>query len=101
VARLENSTTFVPHNYKKTFAMFEKELQWFINNQNELVQQYNGKHLAIFEQKIVGVYDSFKDACHGTKKNGLTGKAQIQYCIPGEEAYTVHCYNSNPNPLTT
>ena len=36
----------------------EKELQYYIDNQNELVSKYNGKFLVIKDCNVLGAYDS-------------------------------------------
>jgi hypothetical protein len=36
-------------------SILEKELQYYIDNQEDLVKQYKGKFLVIKDQKIIGI----------------------------------------------
>lgn len=67
----------------------QQELDYFIENQEELVKQHGGKTLVIKDRKIVGVHDSMLDAYLEAKKKYEPGTFAIQPCIPGPEAYTV------------
>lgn len=69
--------------------MFDTELNYFIEHQTELVEKYNGKTLVIQEKKILGVFDDPVTAYREMKKNGWLGKAALQRCIPGTDAYTM------------
>jgi hypothetical protein len=71
------------------------ELRWFIRNQDELVKSYNGKHLAIRDGSVIGVYDTFRSAYEDVVDRGLLGRVQLQECIAGPGAYTTCCYNPN------
>jgi hypothetical protein len=42
--------------------MFEKSLQYFIDHQDELVRQYEGKVLVLVEDYVVGVYENALEA---------------------------------------
>jgi len=68
--------------------MFEKELDYFIKNQNELVEKHEGKVLAIKGEEIVGVYDTPLDAYLKIEGNHELGKIMIQPCERGASAYT-------------
>jgi hypothetical protein len=54
--------------------MYEKELAFFIEKQDELVSQFNGKVLVIKGEEVVGSYDSALDAYLSIRKNGELGK---------------------------
>ncbi len=69
--------------------MFDKELAFFITNQKELVQKYDGKVLIIRGDGIAGVYDSALEAYVAAQREFLPGTFMIQPCAPGPEAYTV------------
>jgi hypothetical protein len=66
----------------------ENELQYYIDNQNELVNKYRGKYLVIKDQKIIGVYHSEIEAYSETVKAHELGTFLIQECQPGDENYT-------------
>ncbi|NLE62528.1 MAG: hypothetical protein GX612_01640 [Bacteroidales bacterium] len=68
--------------------MLDKELQYYIDNQNELVAKYLGKFLVIKDQTIIGVYDTEIEAYSETVKKHELGTFLIQECQPGDENYT-------------
>lgn len=75
----------------------DKEFQYYIDNQEELVKKYNGKYLVIKDNAIIGAYDNQTDAyMEGEKKCGL-GNFLIQLCSPGKEAYTITFYTHRVN----
>ena len=69
--------------------MFDKELTFFIANQSELVQKYEGKVLVICGDDVVGAYDSALQAYLEAQKQFEPGTFMLQPCEPGPEAYTV------------
>lgn len=75
--------------------MFEKELHYFISNQNELVERYKGKVLVIKGLEVIGVYDTALVAYIETQKQHPLGTFMIQACEPGPDAYTVTINSSN------
>jgi hypothetical protein len=68
--------------------MLQDQFKWYLDNQDELVKQYNGKFLVIRGNDVVGVYDSDMEALIGAKKKYELGTFLIQECTPGDEAYT-------------
>jgi len=68
--------------------MIDKEFDWYLAHQEELVKQYNGKYLLIKDTKIIGSFDSTVKASIEGKKNFERGTYLIQLCTPGEDAYT-------------
>lgn len=68
--------------------MLEKEFQYYIDNQQELVKKYNGKFLVIIGEEVKEVYDTFEDALLKSQEKYELGTFLIQECLPGEENYT-------------
>lgn len=68
--------------------MLEKEFQYFLDNQDELVAKYNGKFIVIKNVSVIGSYDSHSDAYAQTTKTEKLGTFLIQHCIPGSDSYT-------------
>ncbi|GBE04938.1 hypothetical protein BMS3Abin10_00557 [bacterium BMS3Abin10] len=66
----------------------EKEFQYYIDNQEELVREYNGKFIVIKGQEIIGAYDSEMEAIEKTSKDHELGTFLVQKCEPGSESYT-------------
>ena len=73
--------------------MLEKEFDFYVQNQNELVQKYNGKILVIKNQKILGVYDNEIDAINETSKTEEVGTFLVHKCEPGEQNYSATFYS--------
>ena len=69
--------------------MFKTELAYFIEHQEELVKQHNGKILALKGQEILGIYDTPLQAYIEIQKEHKPGTFAIQVCRPGPGAYTV------------
>ena len=70
------------------YENLKKELNFFIKHQDELVKKYNGKFLVLKNQRVVGVYDTIRDAYWEAQKKYKLGTFAIQPCKPGPEAYT-------------
>ncbi|MBA7558242.1 hypothetical protein ES705_51038 [subsurface metagenome] len=68
--------------------MLEKEFQFFIDNQNELVKKYNGKFIVIIGDKVINAYNTQEEAYIKTIKDHELGTFLIQECLPGEDSYT-------------
>ena len=66
----------------------EKEFQYYLDHQDELVSKHNGKIIVIKNQKVLGVYDSDMEAINATKKDHEVGTFLVHECGPGEENYT-------------
>ena len=75
--------------------MFNEELEFFIANQNDLVNKYKGKILVIKGKKIVGVYSTHIEAYLSVQKTNELGSVMIQECSPGPDAYTVTIATAN------
>ena len=71
-------------------ADLDKLFEWYLANQENLVDQYNGKYLVIKDNAVVDAYDSEDDAFfQASEKYGL-GNFIVQLCTPGQEAYTIN-----------
>jgi hypothetical protein len=68
--------------------MLEKEFQYFVTHQKELVKQYNGKYIVIKDEQVIGAYPSNGEALEETVKEHKLGTFLIQFCAPGIEVYT-------------
>jgi len=66
----------------------EKEFDFFVSRQKELVKKYKGKHIAIKDHKVLGAYNSLPEAVKETSKNEELGTFLIQECTPSGKAYT-------------
>jgi uncharacterized protein YneR len=73
----------------KGAEMFQKELDFFKQNQAELYEKYGGKVLVIKDSKVLGVYEDPMQAYDAAKQDNEPGTFMIQPCDEGPEAYTV------------
>ena len=65
-----------------------KEFEWYLENQNELVIQYDGKYLVISGRKVLFASVD-KNEAYNNGINGVgVGNFILQHCTAGEEAYT-------------
>ena len=66
----------------------EKEFKYFLDHQEELVEQYGGKLIVIKNQEVIGVCQTETEAFTETKKQHELGTFLIQECKLGAEVYT-------------
>jgi hypothetical protein len=71
----------------------EKEFQYYLDHQAELVAQYGGKVIVIKDEKVIGVYGEELQAVQETAKTHALGTFLVQKCEPGQEAY-FHTFHS-------
>ena len=69
--------------------MFEKELAYFIEQQDELVRKFKGTVLVIRGREIVGAYPTPLAAYEAARAQFPLGSFMLQPCEPGTSAYTV------------
>lgn len=75
--------------------MFEKELDFFITHQDELVSKYGGQTLLIRGEHLEGVYPTPLEAYLAAQARFAPGTFMIQPCEPGPGAYTVTISSMN------
>lgn len=75
--------------------MLKEEFQFYLDNQSQLVSEYNGKFLVIIGQRVVGAYRTMREAATKAAKKYQLGTFLIQQCTEGEDAYTQDFYNVN------
>lgn len=66
----------------------EKEFEYYINHQDELVEKYRGKFIVIKDNEVLGAFDSDLEAIKETTKKHELGTFMVQKCEPGKESYT-------------
>ena len=66
----------------------EKELNYYIENQDKLVEKYKGKYIVIKECRVIGAFGSALEAIENTKQKHQLGTFIVQKCEPGKERYT-------------
>lgn len=68
--------------------MFEQELQFFVANQDRLVEEHPGKTLIIRGTEVVGAFPSAIEAYLDAVERFEPGTFLIQPCEAGAGAYT-------------
>lgn len=71
----------------------EKEFNYYLEHQDELIREYNGKFVVIKDDAVIGEYESELEAVEETSKRHELGTFLVQKCVPGSESYT-HTYHS-------
>lgn len=71
-------------------ANLEQLFQWYLDHQEELVKEYDGKYLVILDNKEVIPYDDENTAYFDAEAKYGLGNFILQLCTPGDEAYTIH-----------
>lgn len=66
----------------------QKEFEYFLEHQKELVKKYRGRVIVIKDQKILGAYDDEVTAVLETQKAHKIGTFLVQKCESGDAAYT-------------
>lgn len=67
--------------------MLDREFKYFLEHQDELVKQYNGRFIVIIDDKVVGDFSTEAEAYIETSKTRKPGTFLIQHCLPGKVAY--------------
>jgi len=67
------------------------QLDMYIERQNALVAEYNGKIIALKDGEVLGEYPTKTDALEDMQRKRLVpGEFMIIRCTPGDEEYTRH-----------
>lgn len=69
-------------------SKLNKEFDYYLAHQDELVKEHNGKVLVIKNRTVIGVYSSEEDAVSETVKEHKLGTFLVQRCEPGSESYS-------------
>ncbi len=65
-----------------------EEFHFFLEHQEELVEEYRGKVIAIRGREVVGVFDTYLDAIGAMSGTYPLGTFLLQKAEPGLEAHT-------------
>ncbi len=75
------------------YSALEKEFNYYLEHQEELVNKYKGKFIVIKDCNVIGTYDSEVEAVEKTTEKHELGTFLVQKCEPGSGSYT-HTYHS-------
>ena len=76
------------------------ELKFYLANQDEMVENYDGKVIVIKDHQVIGEYDSESNAYIETQKTHELGTFLIQRVSEGDGDYTVTIYSSRVMSFT-
>jgi hypothetical protein len=66
----------------------EKEFRFYIEHQDEMVEEYDGKIIVIKDGIVLGAYGDELSAITETRKAHELGTFLVQKVSPGDAAYT-------------
>jgi hypothetical protein len=78
----------------------KKDLEWYITNQRELSEKYNGKILLIVNQQLIGAFGSMQEAYAIAIEGYALGSFSLQPCSPDSDSYTLTLYSPAYNLRT-
>lgn len=68
-------------------STLQKEFEYYLAHQDELVQKYNGRVIVIKGGEVLGDFDSELEAVTKTQKDHKPGTFLVQRVSPGEAGY--------------
>jgi len=68
--------------------MLDKEFQYYLDKQSDLVKKYNGRYLVIVGEEVVGDYYDYLQAISRSLEKYEPGTFLVQKCSPGDKDYT-------------
>lgn len=73
--------------------MVKDLFEYYLQNQDKLVKEYNGKYLIITKTGVAGAYDTEAAGYYAGKEMFGLGEFIVQLCTPGNEAYSQHFFS--------
>ena len=70
-----------------------REFESYLAHQEEMVEQYDGRVIALKGGRVLGVYDSELAAVTELQKSHALGTFLLQKVTPGDSAYTQTFYS--------
>ena len=64
------------------------EFEYYLQNQEQLVREYNGKVIVIKDRKVIGSYKTRDEAIREASKEHELGTFLVQNVAPGPDAYS-------------
>ena len=66
----------------------EKEFNYYLAHQDELVKKFGGKYIVIKNHNVIGSYSGEIEAIQESVKSHDLGTFLVQKCEPGSAGYT-------------
>lgn len=64
--------------------MLEKEFDFYLAHQKDLILKYLNKYLVIKEEQVINAFDTIEDAYDFATSKFELGSFLIQQCLPGD-----------------
>jgi len=74
--------------------MMDSLFKYYLDNQDELVRQYDGKYIIITSEGVKGAFSSMKDGYDEALSKYGKGNFMLQLCTKGDGAYSQHFFTS-------
>lgn len=68
--------------------LLEREFEYYLEHQDELVKKFNGRVIVIKDGQVVGDYDNEFEAVKQASEKYEIGTFLVQKCEPGNSNYT-------------
>lgn len=78
--------------------MQKQDYNYFLDNTAQFYKKYGRRFLAIKNQNVIGVYDTFDEALENTLKKETLGTFLIQECL-ADRKKSVHFFQGNVLPI--
>ena len=75
-------------------CMIDKLFKYYLEHQEELVKEYDGKYLIITNEGVVGAYDTLNEGYEFALKTYGKGNFMLQLCSEGEKDYSQRFFTS-------
>jgi hypothetical protein len=75
-----------PHELSRLFS-------YYVANQDEIVELFNGRHVVIYDCGVVADFDSALDAYQYAMEHYTPGEFMLQHVGAGEDNYTQRFYS--------
>ncbi len=70
------------------FSKLKREFEYYLEHQDELVKDYDGKFVVIKDLHVIGSFDSALEAVEKTSEQHERGTFLVQKCTAGPASYT-------------
>ena len=74
-------------------TVLEKEFEFYLANQDDMVARYDGNVVAIKGESVLGAYPTYGEALVETVKHHEEGTFLLQKVSPGNKDYTYYYHS--------
>lgn len=73
---------------QKLLKMISELFQYYLEHQESLVKQYDGKYIVLTKDGIMGAYDTIHEGYDSALSRFGKGNFMLQLCTSGDGAYS-------------